>query len=265
MTDARIRTLLPLLLALHRGLSGRLRRHAVADARRARCRTEQIVNDPAEGLPGRTRGPGDAARGTRGAGAGGRAAARRPVAYGDVIVRIRSKLSLPQAEHQRVDREIEWLQRNPDYLARVFGRAQRYLHHVANEVEARGLPGDLALLPVVESAFNPFAYSRTHASGLWQFIAPTGERYGLQPQLLAGPAARRARVHPRRARIPRAPRRPLRRRLVPRDRRVQLRLRQHPARDQPQQRARPQDRFLLAVAARRRRAPTCRSWSRSRR
>jgi membrane-bound lytic murein transglycosylase D len=101
------------------------------------------------------------------------------VAYGDVIVRIRSKLSLPQVSHPRVDREIEWLQRNPDYLTRVFGRAQRYLHHVANEVEFRGLPGDLALLPVVESAFNPFAYSRAHASGLWQFIAPTGERYGL--------------------------------------------------------------------------------------
>jgi len=101
------------------------------------------------------------------------------VAYGDVIVRIRSKLSLPQVDHPRIDREIEWLQRNPDYLARIFGRAQRYLHHIANEVEYRGLPGDLALLPVVESAFNPFAYSRAHASGLWQFIAPTGERYGL--------------------------------------------------------------------------------------
>ncbi len=101
------------------------------------------------------------------------------IAHGDVLVRIRGQLSLPDVEHQRVDREIEWLQRNPDYLARVFGRAQRYLHYVANEVEARGLPGDLALLPVVESAFNPFAYSRSHASGLWQFIAPTGERYGL--------------------------------------------------------------------------------------
>lgn len=101
------------------------------------------------------------------------------VAYGDVIARIRDQLSLPRVEHVRVDREIEWLQRNPDYLARVLGRAQRYLHHVVNEVEAQGLPADLALLPVVESAFNPFAYSRSHASGLWQFIAPTGERYGL--------------------------------------------------------------------------------------
>jgi membrane-bound lytic murein transglycosylase D len=101
------------------------------------------------------------------------------VVHGDVIERIRGDLSLPQVDHPRIDREIEWLQRNPDYLARVFGRAQRYLHHIVNEVEAQGLPGDLALLPVVESAFNPFAYSRAHASGLWQFIAPTGERYGL--------------------------------------------------------------------------------------
>jgi membrane-bound lytic murein transglycosylase D len=100
--------------------------------------------------------------------------------YGDVLARIRGTLTLPQVDHPRVDREIEWLQRNPDYLARVFGRAQRYLHYIVNEVEAQGLPGDLALLPVVESAFNPFAYSRAHASGLWQFIAPTGERYGLR-------------------------------------------------------------------------------------
>ena len=103
-----------------------------------------------------------------------------PVVYGDVLVRIRNNLSLPQVEHPRVQREIEWLQRNPDYVARVFGRAQRYLHHITDEVEARGMPGDLALLPVVESAFNPFAYSRSHASGLWQFIPGTGERYGLR-------------------------------------------------------------------------------------
>jgi membrane-bound lytic murein transglycosylase D len=102
------------------------------------------------------------------------------VVHGDVLARVRGALTLPQVEHPRVDREIEWLQRNPDYLARVFGRAQRYLHYIVDEVEAQGLPGDLALLPVVESAFNPFAYSRAHASGLWQFIAPTGERYGLR-------------------------------------------------------------------------------------
>jgi hypothetical protein len=59
-----------------------------------------------------------------------------PVVYGDVLDRIRGKLSLPDVDHPRVKREIEWLQRNPDYVARVFGRAQRYLHHIANEVAA---------------------------------------------------------------------------------------------------------------------------------
>lgn len=102
------------------------------------------------------------------------------VVYGDVLVRVRNQLALPQTEHQRVDREIEWLQRNPDYVARVFGRAQRYLHYIVDEVAARGLPGDLALLPIVESAFNPFAYSRSQASGLWQFIPGTGALHGLK-------------------------------------------------------------------------------------
>ena len=103
-----------------------------------------------------------------------------PIVYGDVFDRIRENLALPQVEHRRVQSEIAWLQRNPDYLARTMGRAQRYLHHIVNEVELRGLPGDLALLPIVESAFNPYGYSRSHAAGLWQFIASTGELYGLK-------------------------------------------------------------------------------------
>lgn len=103
-----------------------------------------------------------------------------PVVFGDVLERLRKGFTLPDVEHPRIDREMQWLQRNPDYVARVFDRARLYLHYVANEVEARGLPAELALLPVVESAFFPFGYSRSHASGLWQFIAPTGERFGLR-------------------------------------------------------------------------------------
>ncbi len=103
-----------------------------------------------------------------------------PIVYGDVFDRIRKNLALPDVEHRRVQSEIAWLQRNPDYLARTMGRAQRYLHYIVDEVEARGLPGDLALLPIVESAFNPYGYSRSHAAGLWQFIASTGELYGLK-------------------------------------------------------------------------------------
>lgn len=103
-----------------------------------------------------------------------------PIVYGDVFDRIRRDIALPDAEHRRVQSEIAWLQRNPDYLARAMGRAQRYLHHIVDEVELRGLPGELALLPFVESAFNPYGYSHSHAAGLWQFIPSTGELYGLK-------------------------------------------------------------------------------------
>jgi membrane-bound lytic murein transglycosylase D len=103
-----------------------------------------------------------------------------PIVYGDVLDRIRKNLTLPQAEHRRIESEIAWLQRNPDYLARAMDRSQRYLHYIVDEVEVRGLPGELALLPFVESAFNPYGYSRSQAAGLWQFIASTGELYGLK-------------------------------------------------------------------------------------
>jgi len=103
-----------------------------------------------------------------------------PIQYADVLDRIRAGARLPDVDHRWVQAELDWYLRNPDYLERVFARGQRYLHHIANEVQARGLPMELALLPIVESAFNPFAYSRSHASGLWQFIPGTGKRFGLQ-------------------------------------------------------------------------------------
>lgn len=102
-----------------------------------------------------------------------------PIEYPDVFERIRAGFRLPDVRHPWVQSEFNWYVRNGEYMARVFGRAQRYMHHIANEVEARGLPMEFALLPVVESAFNPFAYSRSHASGLWQFIPGTGRLFGL--------------------------------------------------------------------------------------
>jgi membrane-bound lytic murein transglycosylase D len=177
MVDARCRILTPFLLAAAAVAVAGCASQPVATG--AALPVEQVVDVPAEAVEPASQDSAATTPEELEALAPEVAPLAPAVAYGDVIVRIRSKLSLPQVSHPRVDREIEWLQRNPDYLARVFGRAQRYLHHVANEVEFRGLPGDLALLPVVESAFNPFAYSRAHASGLWQFIAPTGERYGL--------------------------------------------------------------------------------------
>ncbi len=74
---------------------------------------------------------------------------------------------------------IDWFKNNPGYLQRISVRAKLYLYFIVKEVEARNMPIEIALLPVVESAFYPFAYSSGAASGLWQFIPSTGLIYGL--------------------------------------------------------------------------------------
>ncbi|MBE8190323.1 MAG: transglycosylase SLT domain-containing protein, partial [Candidatus Thioglobus sp.] len=75
---------------------------------------------------------------------------------------------------------IDWFKKHPDYLTRVTKRASPYLHLVVREVEKAGLPLELALLPIVESAYYPFSFSHGTASGLWQFIPATGKLYGLK-------------------------------------------------------------------------------------
>jgi membrane-bound lytic murein transglycosylase D len=75
---------------------------------------------------------------------------------------------------------LTWFASHPEYLPRVFERGQRYLFHIAEALEARGMPTDLAFLPIVESAFDPFAYSHGRASGLWQIIPGTGRHLGLR-------------------------------------------------------------------------------------
>ncbi len=100
--------------------------------------------------------------------------------HDDLWVAIRSELELANNPHPHVARDIAWFQRNPSYLNRVSERSQRYLYFIVQETRARGIPMDIALLPIVESAFQPFAYSRSGASGLWQFIPATGRRYGLK-------------------------------------------------------------------------------------
>jgi len=68
----------------------------------------------------------------------------------------------------------------PEYVARMMQRASVLLYHVLEEVERRKLPTEIALLPMIESAYNPQAYSRSHASGMWQFMPSTGRHYGLR-------------------------------------------------------------------------------------
>ena len=83
-------------------------------------------------------------------------------------------------ERPRVRAEIAWVRRNPQFLDRVIPRAERHLPRICEAVLARGMPGELCLLPVIESALNPFAKSRSGAVGLWQFIPGTARRYDLK-------------------------------------------------------------------------------------
>ncbi len=103
-----------------------------------------------------------------------------PEKYSDLFDRMRAGYQLEDVDADSVDREFRFYANNPEYLDRVFSRAGPYLYHIVSEIEARQMPLELALLPVVESAFEPYAYSRARASGLWQFIPPTGSRFGLK-------------------------------------------------------------------------------------
>ncbi len=103
-----------------------------------------------------------------------------PDQYADLFDRMRAGFKLDDVQRAAVDQQLNWFATHPDYLERAFGRAELYLYHIVTELEARGMPLEIALLPVVESAFEPYAYSRARASGLWQFIPGTGSRYGLK-------------------------------------------------------------------------------------
>jgi len=107
-------------------------------------------------------------------------AGNTPEQYPDVFDRMRAGFKLEDIDSPRIDQQLAFYANNPQYLERVFGRAGLYLHHIVQEIEARGMPLELALLPVVESAFEPYARSWATANGLWQFMPGTGERFGLK-------------------------------------------------------------------------------------
>jgi membrane-bound lytic murein transglycosylase D len=98
----------------------------------------------------------------------------------DIWQRIRAGFSLPEQNHPRVDTYIKWYSKHPRYLDRVAERGAPYLYHIVNRLEEEQLPLELALLPIVESAFDPFAYSHGRAAGMWQFVPATGKAYGLK-------------------------------------------------------------------------------------
>jgi membrane-bound lytic murein transglycosylase D len=101
-------------------------------------------------------------------------------AYEDLWVRIRAGFAMEEVDSPLVQRHEAWYLNRPEYVERMIDRSRRYLYYIVEEIEKRGMPTEIALLPMIESAYNPSANSRMRAAGMWQFIPSTGRRYGLK-------------------------------------------------------------------------------------
>lgn len=98
----------------------------------------------------------------------------------DLWARIRQGFAMPDLDDPLVEEHQRWYLARPQYLQRMLDRGRKYLYYIVEELEKRGMPTELALLPMVESAYNPTALSPAQASGLWQFVPSTGKLYGLE-------------------------------------------------------------------------------------
>ena len=101
----------------------------------------------------------------------------------DVWDRIRRGFAMPDLENDLVRNREQWYSRRPDYMLRMTERSRPYLFHVVEELERRKMPTELALLPFIESAFNPQAVSSAKAAGMWQFMPATGKYFDLKQNL----------------------------------------------------------------------------------
>ena len=98
----------------------------------------------------------------------------------DLWERIRKGYQMPNLENELANDRTQWYSAKPDYLQRMTERSNKYLYHIVEELEARKMPTELALLPFIESAFNPQAVSSARASGMWQFMPATGKSFDLK-------------------------------------------------------------------------------------
>lgn len=102
------------------------------------------------------------------------------ISRNDLWQRIKNGYAIPDSSSPLTKKHEDWYSSRPNYMKRMVERSQRYLFHVVEEVEKRGMPTEIALLPMIESAYNPKAYSTSSASGIWQFIPSTGKHFGLK-------------------------------------------------------------------------------------
>lgn len=101
----------------------------------------------------------------------------------DLWMRLRAGFAMNDLENDLVRKAETWYSTRPDYVQRMTDRGGRYLFHIVEEVEKRGMPTELALLPFIESAFNPQAMSTAKASGMWQFVPATGRDFDLKQNI----------------------------------------------------------------------------------
>ncbi|MGJ8681497.1 LysM peptidoglycan-binding domain-containing protein [Paraglaciecola sp.] len=98
----------------------------------------------------------------------------------DLWTRVQSQLSFKFQDNKRIRAQRNWYLKHPEYMQRVAKRAKPFLYLIIEKLEQQNMPLELALLPIVESAFDPFAYSHGRAAGMWQFIPSTATRFGMK-------------------------------------------------------------------------------------
>lgn len=101
----------------------------------------------------------------------------------DLWVRVRNGFAMPDLDTELVRKHEQWYASRPDYVERMTSRGGRYLFHIVEELQKRDMPAELALLPFIESAFNPKAMSVAKASGMWQFMPATGRDFELRQNM----------------------------------------------------------------------------------
>ena len=114
-------------------------------------------------------------------------ASARPVATlaapADLWERIRRGFAMPDLNNELVQNQEQWYASRPDYIGRMTERSRKYMFHIVEELERRNMPTELALLPFIESAFNPQAVSHAKAAGMWQFMPATGKDFDLKQNI----------------------------------------------------------------------------------
>lgn len=159
----------------------------------AGCATTQTTEPPADVAappvattpvePAAPAASADVAAATSAAGPRPKSAIETDAERTDLWARVRRGFAMPDLEGPLVADRERWYASRPDYVARMTERSSRYLFYIVEELERRGLPTEIALLPYIESAFNPQAVSSAKASGMWQFMAATGKDFDLKQSL----------------------------------------------------------------------------------